>query len=279
MKNNLMTALRIAEPHVGQVRQLISRLDPEKSTKVEANPKKFKYHARPVPYRHELEAMDMCVDLLRNMIGGYDKIIDMSERFTKQKLTAIDPKTVQGYLSRKREYNAYIAKVEKVLRKRTKARQAFDEVEEEAEQPAETTWIEDRIKLALGDVDETLLATKPRRKMRDENSVPRLKPQLSRKLMSSRRGLITNTLTNELGAGDSPEFDGDMERPPDGKIEKMSSKERDFRDPHSRSVWKSFERDQKRAKSVLNRDEVKKAWIPRQTEPETVQYSSFAASG
>lgn len=207
-RNHTIIALRTVAPLSGQLKRLLKAKLEE--MEVESNSRRSK-----TP--RVAEKVNELIDLMRAMIGAYDKVLDMAERLGKGGKEALDASLMSDFNSKKREYTAYVARIEKTMGRKVLHADAYaeprdtkqkarkrDEDEEEDEEDAEPD-IERRIRAVLEGVDARVVRERHEKKGFNNDFFPEQKTELkihSRKQQQTRDALLAEGMERNLGRTD-----------------------------------------------------------------------------
>lgn len=198
-KNHTMIALRTIRPLLGQIKRLV---------KVKLDELQVPSKLRSTQASRVGEDLEELLPLMRTIIGTYDKIIAVADRFQRQRKDPIDAEVVANYNSWKREYTAYLARVEGILGKKVKrAPQSAieDEPEESEDADIGEPDIERKIRSVLGEVDEKIMHDRAEKKGFKESFFPSSAMPVkihSRKQGAEREQLVAKKMEQQFGRTD-----------------------------------------------------------------------------
>jgi len=215
-KNHTIVALRTVAPLSGQLKRLLkAKLD-----EMQFNGTGLKARKTSSLHRHGgsrvAERIDELLALIRVMIGAYDKVLDMAERFDKSRKEPLDANLMADFNSKKREYTAYMARVEKTIGQKLKHVEAYadpqvtkgkargrdeDDDEDEDAEPD----IERRIRAVLEGVDAKVVRDRREQKGFNNDFFPAPRQELkmhSRVQKQTRDALLTKAIERNFGKTD-----------------------------------------------------------------------------
>lgn len=176
-KNHTMSALMAITTRTRDLRRLVkAKLDELQNSDMPRRRKQDVLDPRGGSRVGE-DLIDM-LELMRSMISGWDKCLEVHERFKKARKEGLDEQLMGGFRDRKREMTAYMGRIELSMRRAEKHNDAFeqkpeDDVDEEAEEDDTMPDIERRIKAVLEGVDSEIVQSRVDDKNKGGRSVRR----------------------------------------------------------------------------------------------------------
>lgn len=214
-KNHTIIALRTVAPHSGQLKRLLkTKLDEMQFGGVDSRARRGANPKNRLAGSRVFEKADDLLELMRTMIGAYDKVLDMADRFNRGRKEPLDANLMADFNSKKREYTAYMARVEKTVGQKVKHAEAYEDVNEESrtrdeedDEDADNAEpdIERRIKAVLEGVDTKVLRDRQESKGFKNNYFPEQKPELkihSRVQGQTRDHLLDKAIERNFGKTD-----------------------------------------------------------------------------
>ncbi|KAK5072338.1 hypothetical protein LTR70_010450 [Exophiala xenobiotica] len=214
-KNHTIIALRTVAPHSGQLKRLLkAKLDEMQFAGVDPKARRWANSKNRSAGSRVFEKVGDLLELMRTMIGAYDKVLDMAERFNRVGKEPLDANLMADFNSKKREYTAYMARVEKTVGQRLKHAEAYEDVrerdhgrEEDDEEDADNAGpdIERRIRAVLEGVDAKVLRDRQETKGFKNNYFPEQKAEVkihSRVQSQTRDHLLGKAIERNFGKTD-----------------------------------------------------------------------------
>lgn len=168
-KNHIMVAIREIKPATMQLQALVKR----KIEEIEQgglNHRSTKGRKATVPQSRVGEDLQELLNLMRVMISAFDKVVFVGTRVNQIPGKAkVDEGLMAEYNKYKREYTYYLARIQKATgitprNNESHEDQAVDQEAEIAEQDTALPQIEKRIKMVLGEIDESIMDTRAEKK-------------------------------------------------------------------------------------------------------------------
>lgn len=160
-KNHIMLALQQLKPITMQLQALVKRKI-EELEQGKYQRESTKGRKAIVPLSQVGEDLEELLRLMRTMVSAFDKVVHVSERVSripgKEK---VDERLIAEYDRRKREYTLYMMRIEKATGISAKSQISEEQMEDKddasGEQDIALPEIERRIKMVLGEVDDSIM--------------------------------------------------------------------------------------------------------------------------
>lgn len=178
-KNHTMIALQMMASQTKELKRLVKvKMEEIQNADV---PRRRKQRALdPRAGSRVGENFDDLIQLMRSMIGAWDRCLDVHERFKTAGREGLDPKIMGGFYDRKREMTAYMAKMERAMGEKLRQRREFqdarqrpneEDLEDFKDEDDAQTDLETRINSVLEGVDAELVEARMAEKNRKSQDI------------------------------------------------------------------------------------------------------------